>query len=199
MKNLTQNLIAKLNPKLSVFEIALTGILLAVAVTAKYFDKFIPHVHPFHIVCLITGITLLRTISATLLVGSYVLITSITFGVEGPTVLASALHTLQTFVLLIICLARIIKSEKIQIRIATQIALIVITMMLYLFVMIIADSEYTRIGNSNVPFWERVRLALIYPGDWMNVTVSTAFTIGISPTVYLILSPFIKNISNNSF
>ncbi|TCG12104.1 hypothetical protein [Mycoplasma todarodis] len=183
----------KINYKLSIFEIALIGILLSLAVTAKYFDNFIPHVHPLHIVCLITGIAILRTIPSFLLVGSYVLLSSVIFGVEGPTLIASVLHTCESLTLLLICITTIYKEKSRIKHLILLISLIIISCMLYLFIMILGDSEYTRVTNSNTPFWERVRLALIYPGDWMNLTVSCAFSVVVAPIVYSILNPLIIN------
>ncbi len=181
----------KINYKLSIFEIALIGILLSLAVTAKYFDHFIPHVHPLHIVCLITGITVLRTIPSLLLVGSYILLSSVIFGIEGPTLIASVFHTCESLALLLVSFASIYKKKSRIKHLIILISLIIVSCMLYLFIMIIGDSEYTRVTNSNIPFWERVRLALIYPGDWMNLTVSCAFSIVIAPMVYSILNPLI--------
>ena len=138
--------------RISVFEIALIGILLSIALTAKYFDKFIPHVHPFHIVSLLIGIALLRVASSFMLIGSYILSSSLLFGIDGPTMLAFVLHAGNKFILLLFCFVRYFRNKNSLQLTFIMIILIIITLALYLFIMIIADSEYTRVLTSETPF-----------------------------------------------
>lgn len=187
------------NLNITLFEITLMGMLLSIALTSKYFDKFIPHVHPFHIVTLLIGIAILRVIASLLFVSSYVLASSVMFGVEGPTMLASVVHTAESFSLLLFCLFKFFNEKEYYIKLVMMTILIIISMLLYLFLMIVGDSEYTRVSDSTIPFWERVRLALIYPGDWMNITVSTAIAIGIVPISYFTLKPLVNRMKKNTW
>ena len=177
------------------------GIMLSLAMTAKYFDKFIPHVHPIHIIALLIGISLLRFYPSIIFLTSYVIMKNAIFGVEGPTIVASAIHIAQPFSLLLILLIRLkmFKDKNKPIQILIMSAIIIMTLSLYLFIMIMADSEYTRVTDTSVPFWERVRLALIYPGDWMNVTVSAAMSVAIVPIVYTIFKPMVDTLTQQKY
>ncbi|MCR8612952.1 MAG: hypothetical protein NC236_00505 [Mycoplasma sp.] len=193
MKNLMQDStknIQKNNLKITIFEISLMGLMLGISLTARYFDNFIPHAHPIHIIALLIGISLLRVFPAFIFTGAYILIKSLIFGIEGPTLIASGIHLLEPVSLLIICFAKYFKNKNWYIYSSILIAFIIIALASYLFLMIIGDSEYTRVINNSISFWERVRLALIYPGDWFNLTVTTALSILIVPSAYFILNKF---------
>lgn len=196
-KNKSIDLFKKINLRLSVFEIAMIGLILSLALTAKLFDKFIPHVHPIHIIVLLVGISILRFYSSVLLIATYKITKGLLFSFEGPTTVAIGLHILQIFSLLLFSFTRLFRDKGWKIHLSAMIGFIVLTMSVYLFLMIIADSEYTRVSDSSIQFWERVRLALIYPGDWMNVTITTALAIGIVPTIYLTLNPLVKMLEQN--
>ena len=185
--------------KISIFEIAIIGIFLALAITSKFFDKFIPHVHPLHFIILLAGIALLRTISSVLFIGSYILLSDLIFGIEGPTLFATLIHTTATISLLLFSFTRMFRDKNWKIYYSIMIGLIILVMSIFLFLTVVGDSEYTRVMDSSVPFWERARLALIYPGDWLNILVSASISIGIVPMLYRILNPIAMKMQENKF
>ena len=92
-----------------------------------------------------------------------------------------AMHILQLLSLIIVSLIWNFKNKKIQIQISILIGLIILTMLVYLTFMIIGDSDYS---SHSISFWERVRLALIWPGDWLNVLITASIAIAIIPVLY---------------
>lgn len=183
--------ILNINWKLSVFEIALIAIVLSLAITSKFFDRFIPHVHFVHYVVLIIGISLLRFFNAVILIVAYTLITMLFFPGHSPTPYAMIGHLLNHITLLLVWTFKLFKQSKTRDYVILP-SVVFFTLLLYLFIMTLADSEYTRISSPKTPFMKRVYLALIYPGDWMKITVTAAIAVPLTPIVFSTLNPIIE-------
>ena len=185
--------------KISIFEISIIGIFLAIAITSRFFDKFIPHIHPLHIIILLSGIAILRVVSSFLFIGSYILLSDLLFGVEGPTLLAMVIHTIAAASLLLFCFIRMFRNKNWKIYYSAMVGLIILVMSIYLFLTVMGDSEYVRVSDSTKPFWTRAWMVLIFPGDWLNILVSTAISIGTVPLIYRVMNPISNKLQNNKF
>ena len=176
--------------RLSIFEITLAGMILGLAIGATYFDKFIPHVHPIHIVVLLIGITIMRFRVSVVLITSFIILRTLLFGFNGITLFMVSIHIISTLSLLLASTTSlIIEKMNGKWKRTIIIPIIIITMMFYLTFMIIGDSDYS---PKSIGFLERVRLALIFPGDWLNVTISTSISIVIVPIAYITFEKYLK-------
>lgn len=177
--------------RLSIFEITLAGMILGIAVAAKYFDRFIPHVHPFHFVVLLIGLSIMRFRVSIVLIISYIIVKIILFGPEGITGFMITFHILSTASLLLVSTVRLFsKRMGGKYKSWVIIPIIIGTMVIALIFKIIGDSDYSL--DKGLSFFERVRLALIYPGDWLDATIGTALSIVIVPIAYSVFENLIK-------
>ena len=176
--------------KLTIFEITLAGMILGVAIAAKYFDRFIPHVHPLHIVVLLIGLSIMRFRVSIILMSSYIILKIILFGPGGITAFMVGFHIAGTLSLLIVSLTPIIvKKMDGKYKSLIIIPIIILTMSFYLVFAVIGDTDYSA---KDLPFVKKLWLNLIYPGDWLNVLIATAFSIVIVPIAYISFDKVLK-------
>ena len=176
--------------RLSIFEISLTGMILAIAIAAKYFDRFIPHVHPLHIVILLIGISIMRFRVSVILIATYIIVKMLLFGPTGITGFMITFHIFSTISLLIVSSASpVIKKMNGKYKKLIIVPIIIFAMIVALTLKVIGDSDYT---PKTTPFFERARLALIYPGDWLNALIATSLSIAIVPIAYVAFEKTLK-------
>ena len=156
-------LVTKENIKrISIAEIVITGLLLSLAITSKFFDNFIPHVHPIHVVMLVIGMLVLRVYMASFLLASYLILKFVLFGFREPTAFMIGMHLLAVSLLFLISIASSVKIKNVKLRYVVIFLTIIIVMGMYLTLWIIGDTDYS---PKQVPFAKKMWLALIWPGD----------------------------------
>ena len=140
--------------RLSIFEITLVGVILSLSITAKYFDRFIPHVHPIHVVVILIGISIMRLRVSILLIISYIILKMILFGPGGITGFMITVHTLATVSLLLMSsISFFLKKMNSKYKIAIFIPIIIFTMIIYLAFTVIGDTDYS---PKELPFTKKI-------------------------------------------
>lgn len=160
------------------------AVFIALAIVGKMIDRFIPHIHPFQMLFLLVGIAFLGIIRGLILINLTIIVGYLLFGTTEITAFMISMHIIGQELLVIVGIIKYwnIKNKTMYLISATSLIMGVMT--IYLFFVILGDSDYS---PKSISILKRMYLALIFPGDGLNVLITTMILMMVLPVTINVL------------